>query len=200
MGNDYFYNHNLLPLNPKKVVITGGPSTGKTSVINNLEKKGYACIHEIIRTMTSFEKSGEDAGTFKTNPIVSVKDPKIFNQQLLDGRVEQFKTALGTSTDVIFFDRGIPDVHAYMDCFGQHYDKNFERPAYDCRYDHIFLMPPWREIHVVDNERFESFEEATRVCEYLEAVYKNFGYSVTLVPKGTIEERTTFILNYLELN
>lgn len=187
-------------MNPKKVVITGGPSTGKTSVIKNLEKKGYACVHEFIRTMTSFEKSGEDAGTFKTNPIVSVKDPKKFNQRLLNGRIKQFKTALDTATNLVFFDRGIPDVHAYMDCFGQHYDKNFERPGYAYRYDHILLMPPWREIHVVDSERFESFEEAIRVCEYLEAAYKNFGYSVTLVPKGSIEERTTFILNHLELN
>jgi len=187
-------------LNPKKVVITGGPSTGKTSVIKNLEKKGYACVHEFIRTMTSLEKSGEDAGTFKTNPIVSVKDPKKFNQQLLNGRIEQFKTAHDTATNLVFFDRGIPDVHAYMDCFGQDYDENFERPGYAYRYDNILLMPPWREIHVVDSERFESFEEAIRVCEYLETAYKNFGYPVTLVPKGSIEERTTFILNHLELN
>ncbi|PKA99979.1 putative ATPase [Flavobacteriaceae bacterium MAR_2009_75] len=184
----------------KKVVVTGGPSTGKTSVIEFLEKQGHFCVHELIRSMTSAEKNEEKANTFKTNPIVSVKDPKMFNQMLLDGRIEQFHTQPNSGAEVIFFDRGIPDVHAYMNCFGQSYDSGFAQPCYDYRYDHILLMPPWKEIYAVDNERFETYEESVKIFESLEKAYTHFGYTVNLVPKGNVEERAKFILDHIKLD
>ncbi|WP_276166512.1 ATP-binding protein [Zobellia alginiliquefaciens] len=183
----------------KKVVITGGPSTGKTSVIENLERKGYHCVHELIRSMTSSEKNENDAPDFAVNPIVSVKDPKKFNQNLLDGRIKQYTDADSTTEEIVFFDRGIPDVHAYMNCFGQTYSEAFEKPCYTYRYEQILLMPPWKEIHVVDNERFESFEEAERIYQHLKTTYEQVGYTITIVPTGTIEERTDFILKQLNL-
>lgn len=149
--------------------------------------------------MTSAEKKDKGGLTFETNPIVSVKDPKKFNQMLLEGRIEQYHTSPAPGTDIIFYDRGIPDVHAYMDCFGQSYDTHFAQACYDYRYDAILLMPPWKEIYAVDNERFETYEESVQVYESLEKAYTRFGYTVTLVPKGSIEERTDFILEHLKL-
>ncbi|SHJ70763.1 AAA family ATPase [Pseudozobellia thermophila] len=194
-----FASLSLLHLSIKKVVITGGPSTGKTSVIKHLEQRGYFCVHELIRSMTSAEKKGTSGISFETNPIVSVKDPKKFNQMLLDGRIDQYHINPVPGTDIVFYDRGIPDVHAYMDCFGQDYDSAFAQACYDYRYDAILLMPPWEEIYAVDNERFETYEESVRVFECLEKAYTRFGYTVTLVPKGSIEERSDFILERLKL-
>lgn len=199
MRNDYFCTNNNYLLDLKKVVITGGPSTGKTSVIENLEKNGFPVVHELIRSMTSLEKNEDDANEFAVNPILSVKDPKKFNQSLLDGRIQQYVDAENTSEKIVFFDRGIPDVHAYMNCFGQTYSEEFEKPCHTYRYHQILLMPPWKEIHVVDNERFESFEEAQQVYEHLKATYEKVGYPITIVPKGSIEERTSFILELLNL-
>ena len=36
----------------KKILITGGPGTGKTELIKGLEKMGYKCEHEIVRKLT----------------------------------------------------------------------------------------------------------------------------------------------------
>jgi len=152
-------------LNTKRIVITGGPSTGKTAVIDALEKEGYSCLEEVIRAMTLAKKAEESEVVFETNPIVSVNDPKAFNQMILDARVAQFESALNSSEDYVFFDRGIPDVLAYMDCFNQSYDDAFKESCIANRYDVVFIMPPWRHIHKVDNERFESFEESLRVNE-----------------------------------
>ena len=145
--------------------------------------------------MTSME---QNSGHLFTNPIVSVKNPKKFNQQLLDGRIDQYRNIADSGTNIIFFDRGIPDVHAYMICFGQAYDKYFEQPCYEYRYDKIFLMPPWQEIYASDEERFESFEESVQIYRCLKNTYTNFGYDVTLIPKGSIEERTKYILDLLD--
>lgn len=178
-------------------MITGGPSTGKTSVIQHLEKLGFSCLHEVIRLMTLEKQAEEDETVFKTNPIVSVADPEAFNQRILDARIAQYLSVNDAENDTVFFDRGIPDVLAYMDCFGQHYDSGFEKACREHRYDSIFVMPPWKEIHVSDNERFESFEESLRVHECLVDCYSRFGYQVQLVPKMDIDKRAEFILDHL---
>lgn len=184
-------------LHTKKIVITGGPSTGKTTVINKLEEKGFTCLHEIIRDMTQEEKTNNTATTFVTNPIVSVTDPMAFNTNLLNARVAQYESVKTQKSNLIFFDRGIPDILAYMDCFEQSYDSNFIEACTNNTYDTIFMMPPWREIHIVDNERFESYDESLRVNNALIKTYTHFGYDIQIVPRTTIDKRVSFILEQL---
>ncbi len=195
VGNPYFcYGKNFL-LNTKKIVITGGPSTGKTSVILALKNRGYCCIPELVRSLTAAEKDAKNMGSIITNPILSVRDPVAFNNKLLEGRIAQYRSAEKTDYNIVFFDRGIPDVHSYMNCFGQSYDNAFELPAHTFRYDRVLLMPPWREIYAADAERFESYEESERIFTSLEKTYQNFGYEITLIPKGSVTERMDFILD-----
>ncbi len=179
-------------------MITGGPSTGKTSVIKLLEEQGHTCLHEVIRLMTLEKKAEEGETVFKTNPIVSVEDPSAFNKRILDARIAQYKSVYDTLEEKVFFDRGIPDVLAYMDCFGQKYDNTYVKSSEDYRYDTIFMMPPWKEIHVSDNERLENFEESILVHECLFNCYTRFGYDVQNVPKMEIEKRVDFILDHLK--
>ena len=179
-------------------MITGGPSTGKTSVIDHLEHQGFTCLHEVIRLMTLEKKALEGEAIFKSNPIVSVADPLAFNQRILKARIEQFDSVAATTEKMIFFDRGIPDVMAYMDCFDQPYDAVFEKAGLDYRYDAVFIMPPWKEIHISDNERFESFEESMQVHECLVKCYAQFGYDVQVVPKMEVIKRASYILTHLK--
>ncbi|WP_373517062.1 AAA family ATPase [Pricia sp.] len=187
-------------MNTKKIVITGGPSTGKTSVIQELGNRGYYCIPELVRSLTAAEAAAEIMESIITNPILSVKNPVEFNNKLLEGRIAQYRSAEKTDYDIVFFDRGIPDVHSYMNCFGQPYDKAFELPAQRFRYDRVLLMPPWREIYATDSERFESFEASERIFTSLEKTYQNFGYEITLIPKASVTERTDFILDLVNPN
>lgn len=186
-------------LRTRKIVITGGPSTGKTTVVNALEQKGFICLHEVIRTMTLAEKELDIATEFKTNPIVSVSDPMAFNRKVLNARLKQYTTSEKSDEEIVFFDRGIPDVLAYMDCFGQEYGSEFIEACISNPYDLIFLMPPWQQIHISDNERFENFEESLRVNDCLLKRYLAFDYEVVIVPKGSVSERVDFILNSLKI-
>ncbi len=182
-------------MNTKKIVITGGPSTGKTAVIEVLKQKGYHCLEEVIRAMTLAKKAEESDVVFQSNPIVSFTDPAAFNQMILDARLAQYKSVIASADALAFFDRGIPDVLAYMDCFGQQYDESFKNVCKTNKYDMIFLMPPWKDIHIVDNERFETYEESLRINECLANSYSSFGYDVQVVPKDTILNRVDFILD-----
>jgi len=179
---------------PKRIVITGAPGTGKTVVIQELENLGYHCYHEVIRDMTAEAKKVESSQKQVSNPLVFVKDPMEFNRQLLEGRKKHYEASLEVSESVCFFDRGIPDVLAYMDYFEQQYPLSFETTSKSSRYDHIFILPPWKAIYTADNERLESFEEAQDLHKHLTNTYERFGYSPILVPKASIAERTAFVL------
>jgi len=181
----------------RKIIITGGPSTGKTTIISKLQEKGYYCFPEFIRSITKELREDNNKITFISNPIVSVADPYEFNLQVLNGRIQQYKSFMECDKSFAFFDRGIPDVLAYMDLFGQTYDAPFIKACKDHLYDEIFLLPPWKDIYVSDNERYESFEEAQQIYYYLSKTYTTLGYNYIEVPLDTIENRTNFILSNL---
>ena len=179
---------------PKKIVITGAPGTGKTVVVKELEILGYHCYHEIIRDMTAEAKKVRSTHEQVSNPLVFVDNPLEFNKQLLSGRKNHYEDSRKLEAAICFFDRGIPDVLAYMDYFEQEYPPSFETTSRNNRYDHVFILPPWRAIYTSDNERLETFEEAQQLHENLSATYKKFGYHPIHVPKTSIAERVSFVL------
>ena len=139
-------------MNRKKIVITGGPGTGKTSIINELKNQNYHCFEEIIRSLTVEAKKEKEDSTHSSNPIAFVNNPLDFNTRLLNGRLNQFEQAAIIEKPLIFFDRGIPDVLAYMSFFNQSYSEDFLNVCLNHKYNHVFLLPPWESIYEVDNE------------------------------------------------
>ena len=62
----------------------------------------------------------------------------------------------------------------------------------------VFLLPPWEEIYTSDAERYESFEEATKIHAYLVDTYTKYGYDLHEVPKTSVAERFQFIINHIK--
>lgn len=175
---------------PKKIVITGGPGTGKTSLINQLEIKGFNCKHEISREVTlKAKEEGIDQ--------LFLEDPILFSQKLLEGRLEQFKEGNNSAKKILFYDRGLPDVTAYMDFLGTKYPQSFHDTCLANRYHKVFILPPWEEIYMQDNERYETFIEAKNIYSFLISSYKKYNYDVYEIPVGSIEQRIAYILNHV---
>ena len=183
----------------KRIVVTGAPGTGKTSIIRALEEKGFHCFHEVIRDMTAAARKDKKSGRQVSNPLVFVKDPYQFNLDLLNGRINQFEEAEKINAKACFYDRGIPDVLAYMDYFNQEYGDQFEEASVKNQYHAVFVVPPWREIYISDNERLETFTESEEIHDHLIASYSRFGADPITVPKLSVHERVTFILEELNL-
>lgn len=174
----------------RKIVITGGPGTGKTSVINSLEMKGHQCLHEVSREIIlEAQKEGIEQ-LFLTEPL-------LFSEKLLQGRIRQHEEAGEVKSGLVFLDRGVPDVVAYMDYFGNDYPPVFEEACKKYKYEQVFILPPWKEIYVSDNERYETYEQAVLIHRHLTEAYRRAGYVPTEVPKSAVEERTSFILDRL---
>ena len=69
-------------LKKELIVITGGPGTGKTTIIDALIEQGYACFPEISRQITLEAKKQGIEQLFLEKPL-------LFSELLLEGRKKQ---------------------------------------------------------------------------------------------------------------
>lgn len=172
---------------PLKIVLTGAPGTGKSTVISLLLKDGFFCMEEISREII---KEAEELG--KKNYFLS--EPIVFSQAILDKRIAQYQKSQHNNVDFCFFDRGIPDVTAYLNHVNCEFPEHFTQALETHIYDLVFVFPPWRAIYTNDNERFETYEESILIDQSIVDEYKKKHPKVIYVPFGTPKERASFIL------
>lgn len=169
----------------KKVVITGGPGTGKTSVIKELIDKGYQCYEEASRGIILRGKP------FKSDPLsFSNSLYKARTKHYIDSQKKEY------NRNTVFFDRGIHDILAYLRYINRN-NNYWEDVILNYQYDTVFVFPPWKEIYTTDNERQEDFKESKEVNSEIIKVYKESNSDIIEIPKMTIAERVNFIINHL---
>jgi predicted ATPase len=174
----------------KIIVITGAPSSGKTTLIEALKTKGYTCFDEISRAITlEAQEKGIDQ--------LFLHQPLLFSDLLMEGRKKQLIDAEELTSEFVFLDRGIPDILAYMDYINESYLDNYIQSCENYRYTNVFLLPPWKDIYITDAARYETYEEAMKIHENLLKTYQKHQYNVVVIPTGTVEERIDFIFNHL---
>lgn len=174
-------------MNPKRIVITGGPGTGKSTLIKLLEKSGYPCLHEVSREVILQARKEGHEQLFLNNPI-------LFSEKLIEGRVQQFNQLSEFKHHNVYYDRGLQDVIAYLNYIECTFPEEMHMACESHCYDLVFILPPWKEIYTTDNERYESFSEAEKIHFHLENTYKSYNYTPIEVPKVPLEQRLLFIL------
>jgi predicted ATPase len=171
----------------QRILIIGGPGSGKSSLIRRLEASGHKVHHEISRSVIlSAQKKGIEQ--------LFLTDPMAFSDQLLAGRIVQYNKA---TCGVNFYDRGIPDVPAYHLFTGDPIPESYIQASKEHPYDRVFLLPPWETIYTGDNERYESYEQAVQIGNILLSFYERLGYPTISVPLTSIEQRIRFILDFI---
>ncbi|MDT8347230.1 MAG: ATP-binding protein, partial [Flavobacteriaceae bacterium] len=125
-----------------------------------------------------------------------VEQPMLFSDKLIEKRKAQYEAAQGHKANC-FFDRGLPDVIAYLHFAELDVPETYLDMCQKHPYDHIFILPPWKAIYKTDAERYESFEQAERIFECLSMTYKNFGYRLIELPKVPVAARFNHIIQHL---
>ncbi|MDO6434093.1 AAA family ATPase [Flavitalea sp. BT771] len=172
-----------------KYIITGGPGAGKTSLLQGLHRSGYPCQAEASRQLIIEEKE-RDSG------CLPWLDLPCFAGKVLQRMVSSFDAA--GNTGPVFFDRGIPDIIAYLRAahlpVGELYHAALERYRYAPT---VFLLPPWEEIYIQDSERWQTFAEAAQLADHIWTVYRQAGYQVVALPLVPVQQRIIFIQDTL---
>ena len=167
-------------------VITGGPCSGKTTLISRLSRMGYQTVPEAARIIIDNELS-------KGKSVEDVRKGELeFQRKVLAMKVEFENELLKDS--IVFLDRGIPDSIAYFQICG--FDTKEVLSACEGKmYKKVFLLEqlPFEK----DYARTEDDETAKKVNELLKEAYEALGYEVLHVPYMSVEKRLEFILSNL---
>ncbi|HZQ93930.1 MAG TPA: AAA family ATPase [Candidatus Sulfotelmatobacter sp.] len=168
-------------------IITGGPGSGKTSLLDALECKGYSRSVEAGRGVIQQQVAiGGRA--------LPWNDKSLFSDLMLSWEIRSYHIA-EQRPGLAFFDRGVPDVAGYLRLSNLTVPPHVARAIEIFRYSRkVFIAPPWRDIYAQDSERKQDFDEAIRTYESLAVTYRQQGYSLLELPRASVEERVNFVL------
>jgi len=169
----------------KKYVITGGPCSGKTTMIYAISSRGFDVIQESSRKI--MKKYGIHP---KTNF-------NIFQKTLMKEQIEIEKNLEKCNFDEVFLDRSTIDAYIYAKLGNLEYPKEILDIVKSMNYDKVFFLDMLEE-YKPDHERWETEETARHVGNELYKAYIDFGYDPIDVPVLPFEERVDFILNRIE--
>jgi len=172
------------------VILSGCSGGGKSSLLEELARRGYSVVEEPGRRIVREEtKQGGSA--------LPWRDVAAFLRRAIALSLADRDAA--PSQDWVFFDRGLIDAASAL----QHVtgEPVLEELGPKHRYHpQVFLTPPWPEIYGTDAERRHSFDEAVAEYDRLLKTYPILGYEVILLPKVGIRERADFVIETLQRN
>ena len=172
-------------------VITGGPGSGKTSLIRALKERGLSCTAEAGRGIIQDQLQIEGRA-------LPWNDPLLFAELMLSWDMRSYHEAEGIA-GLVIFDRGVPDVLGYLRLVGISVPEHVHNAVRTFRYSPVvFVAPPWREIFHPDNERKQDFDEAVRTHNALIATYTDLNYRLVEIPRLPVPDRATFVMNQIK--
>lgn len=175
---------------PRYIVLTGGPGSGKTTVIEELKRLGYNCSDETGRKIIKqeLEWSGR---------ALPWLDKQAFRDRMLDEELRAYEFHQHHAGPV-FFDRGIIDTYGYSVLEDIEATSTLQSYCSSLRYHRqVFIFPPWKEIFTNDAERKQNFSTAQRTYQAMQEAYRYFGYKLLQVPFAPVADRVLFILREL---
>jgi predicted ATPase len=168
-------------------IVTGGPGSGKSTLIEALESRGYARSLEAGRGIIQDQMAID-------GPALPWRDPLLFAELMLNWEMRSYHAAQAHAGPVLF-DRGVPDVIGYLTLCGLPVPAHFERAAARFRYHKVvFIAPPWPQIFPQDAERRQSPEEAEQTYAAMVRTYTSRGYTLVELPRASIEDRVGFVV------
>ncbi|OJB38153.1 ATPase [Burkholderia ubonensis] len=172
-------------------VVTGGPGSGKSTLIDALERAGFARSQEAGRGVIQDQVAVD-------GPALPWRDRSAFAELMLGWEMRSHHLAR-QARGPVFFDRGVPDVIGYLRLSGLAVPAHAEAAARRFRYHRrVFIAPPWPDIYTQDAERRQDFGEAVRTYDAMVECYASYGYRLIELPRARVKARVRFVLDALD--
>jgi len=170
-------------------IITGGPSTGKTTLQDELAKLGYKTIAEAARLEI------DDAVAQGMTAEELREDEKRFQDSVVHRRVE-LENKLDPNETVIL-DRGMQDSLAYYRYYQFEIEPWVQELVDQSRYGLVFLMEPLGFLKR-DYARTEVNDFNDYITDLLFDAYNEYGMNPIRVPAVSVPERLEIVLEHLK--
>lgn len=167
-------------------VITGGPSSGKTTIINSLNQMGYKTAPEVARQIIEQE-------ILEGKTLEQIRGHEGEFQEKVFKKVLEREHDLSPQ-EVVFLDRSLLDCLAYSLLNGFNSVK-LQKLSRQYNYSNVFFLE--RVFWEKDHTRTENEETACQIDNLLKKVYQEEGYELIFVPPISVKERIKFICKYL---
>jgi len=178
----------------KKIIITGGPCTGKTSVINELALRGYTTGGESAREILGSQYFSQ-ASTSGYKSVVSNEDFINTERKILQCQITLESMVTGEGT--VFLDRSILDPLAYIDFIGVSRESFLETIKNNMNYHPDVFILDQLPFYVQDDIMKETHEEAKIIHNLIRDVYREFGFTIIDVPCFSVPQRADYILSHI---
>jgi predicted ATPase len=172
------------------VVISGCSGGGKSTLIAELGRRGFATVEEPGRRIVAEEMRG--GGT--ALPWV---DARAFARRAIAMALAD-RAAAPADGRWVFFDRGLIDAASALEAMTGAPVLAPLATAHPC-HRLVFLTPPWPEIYATDSERRHGMDAAVAEYERLCRDYPALGYEIDILPKVAVAERADHVLARLGL-
>lgn len=177
-------------------VITGGPGVGKTTLLQELKKRGMPVVPEIARELIKEQQAID-------GKALPWKNKKLYMELMFQRSLECFESTMENATDgsPVFFDRGFLDSLCYAALEGIPITQEMKTIVENMRYNtHVFILPPWQEIYATDEQRKQDWNEAVFTYNKMIQTYRGYLYELVEVPKVPVNDRADFILDFIKNN
>ena len=180
------------------VVITGGPASGKTTLVEAFAARGYATVPEAAIQVIA--ELNEELG-LEEQKAWRLANRRAFQLRVLARQVELEGRALEMSAGrVVFLDRCRIDGLAYCRHFDEPAPEELVASVGEVHYDRVFLLDT---LPVVEDRsatgRTSDRAASLAIRATIEEVYVELGYEPIRVPVAPVEERLDGIAEALGL-
>jgi predicted ATPase len=184
----------------KRVVLSGGPCSGKSTMVSELAELGFPVAKEAALSVIEDlnQEMGIEAQIKYRSEHIHEFQNKIYEKQVQlehDAVIEAAKY----KNPFVICDRGVYDGLTYYKLFDKEADPSLKEKIEKHTYDYVFICEVLPDFDIrSETGRFEDVEMSKKLSQLSYDIYSEKKDNVIWLPAISIEDRLNFIIDYLE--
>lgn len=179
-----------------KIVLTGGPYSGKSTVAERLHADGCAVVPEAA--MRVIEQLTEELGLEAAQAWRSAHHRE-FQARIAELQLRLEAAAARRGATLVVCDRGLHDGIAYCRHFGVETPEPLATAVGHTRYDRVFVLDTLRPFRGrPETGRMDGLRDSLRVRDLIREVYREHHHEPVGVPELPVADRVAQIRRSIE--